>query len=111
MRYSSVEWTVVVPRRERRRPGPLVCSKWRLPACARKTLPLAVILKRFATDFFVLIPFGRRIIKSILLKERAIYGAPYNNARGVYEEFTRVLRRILLDLAPDQIPIRHPKLT
>jgi hypothetical protein len=32
------------------------------PACPVKlTFPLAVILKRFATDFLVLIPLGRRI--------------------------------------------------
>src|SRR5258706_15380113 len=61
MRYSSVGWTPVVPLRERRRLEFLVCNKCRLPARERKTFPLAVILKRFATDFLVLIPFGRRI--------------------------------------------------
>src|SRR3982751_2574795 len=61
MRYSSVLWTRVVPVSERRRLAFLVCNKCRLPARERKTFPLAVILKRFATDFLVLIPFGRRI--------------------------------------------------
>jgi hypothetical protein len=31
---------------------------------AGKQVPVAVILKRLATDFFVLIPFGRRIQSS-----------------------------------------------
>jgi hypothetical protein len=39
----------------------LDCSKWRFPALERMILPVAVILNRLATDFFVLIPFGRRI--------------------------------------------------
>jgi len=68
MRYSSVECTPVVPRRARRRFAFLVCSRWRLPARERNTLPLAVILKRFATDFLVLMPLGRRII---LVQKRA----------------------------------------
>jgi hypothetical protein len=32
-------------------------------------LPVAVILKRFDTDFFVLIPLGRRIIQSSVKKD------------------------------------------
>jgi len=39
------------------------CSRWRRPAWARNTLPVAVTLKRFATAFFVLrlaIGFGIR---------------------------------------------------
>src|SRR3954451_5659450 len=61
MRYMSVGCTVVVPRRLRRRFGFLCWARWRLPALERRTLPLAVILNRLATDFFVLIPLGRRI--------------------------------------------------
>src|SRR5260370_42252460 len=61
MRYTSVGSTEGLPRRLRRRPGPLVCIRWRLPARVRNTFPLAVILKRLATDFLVLMPFGRRI--------------------------------------------------
>src|SRR5947208_12105168 len=61
IRYSSVLCTSPVPRRLRRRLGFLVCKRCRLPARERRTFPLAVILKRFATDFFVLIPLGRRI--------------------------------------------------
>jgi hypothetical protein len=42
------------------------------------TFPLAVILNRLATDFLVLMPFGRRINRLIVFqKERAIYvGGP-----------------------------------
>jgi hypothetical protein len=77
MRYSSVLWTVVVPRRLRRRFGLLVCARWRLPALERMTLPLAVILNRLATDFFVLIPFGRRIkINQLSLEKSAQYKDP-----------------------------------
>ena len=73
MRYSSVEWTVVVPRRLRRRLGLLVWHKCRRPALERMTFPLAVILNRLATDFLVLMPLGRRINKSAFFqKERAI---------------------------------------
>src|SRR6476660_1723596 len=54
MRYSSVECTVVVPRRARRRFGFLPWSKCRLPARERSTLPLAVILNRLAAAFLVL---------------------------------------------------------
>src|SRR5882672_10169572 len=61
MRYSSVLCTRPVPRRLRRRLGFLVCKRCRLPARERSTFPLAVILKRFATDFLVLIPLLRRI--------------------------------------------------
>src|SRR5882724_2566119 len=78
MRYSSVECTRVVPRKARRRFGFLACNKWRLPARERNTLPVAVILKRFATDFFVLMPLGRRIIQSSLFKKNA----QYTEARG-----------------------------
>src|SRR6188768_541619 len=71
MRYTSVGCTVVVPVRLRRRFGFLVCSKWRLPARERSTLPLAVILKRFAADFFVLMPLGRRIkFQSVRFRKR-----------------------------------------
>ena len=48
--------------KERRRFGLLPASKCRFPALERMTLPVAVILNRLATDFLVLIPFGRRII-------------------------------------------------
>src|SRR5262245_58599129 len=71
MRYSSVGCTVVVPVRPRRRLGFLVCSKCLLPARGRSTFPLAVILKRLAADFFVLMPFGRRINQSIFCRKRA----------------------------------------
>ena len=46
---------------ERRRLGSLPCIKWRRPAPRNSTFPVAVILKRFATDLRVLMPFGRRI--------------------------------------------------
>ena len=83
MRYSSVEWTEVLPRRLRRRLGGLLWHRWRRPALERKTLPLAVILNRLAADFFVLMPFGRRIsIFSFLSKKSAQYskGTPWNQA-------------------------------
>ena len=57
MESTSLE----VPR-ERRRFGLLVDNRWRLPARERMTLPVPVILKRFATDFRVLMPLGRRIV-------------------------------------------------
>src|SRR6185436_20839147 len=69
MRYASVEDTTADLPRRRRRFGPLPASKWRLPACDRMTFPEPVILNRLATDFFVLIPFGRLIVQ--LLNKRA----------------------------------------
>src|ERR1035441_7162480 len=76
MRYISVECTVVVPRRLRRRLALLVWHKCRRPALERMIFPLAVILNRLAAAFLVLMPFGRRINCSVVFqKERAIYGA------------------------------------
>jgi hypothetical protein len=49
----------------------LVCIKCRLPALSRRTFPPAVILKRFAADFLVLMPFGRRIKMISFLSKRA----------------------------------------
>ena len=73
MRYTSVAWTVVVPRRLRRRLGFLVWHKCRRPALERMTFPLAVILNRLAADFLVRMPFGRRISRLIVFrKERVI---------------------------------------
>jgi hypothetical protein len=57
----SVGPTTDALRKERRRLEFLVWSKWRRPAPRRKTLPVAVILKRLATAFLVLTPLGRRI--------------------------------------------------
>lgn len=48
-------------RNERRRLGLLPWSKCRRPAPWNNTFPFADILKRFAADFFVLVPLGRRI--------------------------------------------------
>ena len=85
MRYSSVEWTAVLPRNPRRRFGFLVCIKWRLPALLRRTLPPAVILKRLAADFLVLMPFGRRIVNPLSLKKSAQYRLDANReARGIF---------------------------
>ncbi len=73
MRYSSVGWTTPVPRKFRRRFGRFASAKCRRPALERSTLPFAVILNRFAADFLVLMPFGRRIKESAFFeKERAI---------------------------------------
>ncbi len=47
---------------ERRRLGLFPASKCRLPAPRHMTLPEPVLLNRFATDFRVLIPLGRRIL-------------------------------------------------
>jgi hypothetical protein len=44
-----------------------------LPALERRTFPLAVILNRLATDFFVLMPLGRRINHFLLFKKSAQY--------------------------------------
>src|SRR6266436_10239340 len=84
MRYSSVEWTPVVPRRARRRLGPLVWSKWRLPARERRTFPPAVILKRLATDFLVLMPLGRRIHQSLSVEKRAQYRSAWPGKQGQF---------------------------
>src|SRR6185437_208729 len=73
MRYSSVLCTVVVPRRLRRRLAFLDCARWRLPALERRTFPLAVSLNRLITDFFVLMPLGRRINQFLLFKKSAQY--------------------------------------
>ena len=78
MRYSSVVWTSFEPRRLRRRFALLPWQRWRRPALERKTLPVAVTLKRLDTDFFVLIPLGRRIIQSSVKKD-----AQYNWGRRV----------------------------
>jgi hypothetical protein len=92
MRYTSVGWTVVVPVSPRRRFGLFVCSRWRLPARERNTLPPAVILKRLAADFFVLMPLGRRIIQSISSqKERAIYEPGVLEARGIFRYLSRTI--------------------
>src|ERR1700759_5096690 len=92
MRYSSVLSTVVVPRRLRRRLAFLVCAKWRLPALERRTFPLAVILNRLATDFFVLMPLGRRINQfSSIQKERAIYVSAGECASDYFSHFERSL--------------------
>src|SRR6266540_1066792 len=68
MRYTSVLSTLVGPRNERRRLGFFPCARWRRPALERRTFPLAVILNRLATDFFVLMPLGRRINQFSLQK-------------------------------------------
>src|SRR5215469_8381715 len=73
MRYTSVTSTLVSPRSERRRLGPFVCARWRRPALERRTFPRAVILNRLATDFFVLMPLGRRINQILLFKKSAQY--------------------------------------
>jgi len=57
----SVLSTVFAVPKLRRRLAFLLDNKWRLPARDRSTLPVAVTLKRLATAFRVLIPFGRRI--------------------------------------------------
>ena len=49
-----------------RRLGDFDESKWRLPAWARKTLPVPVILNLLATAFRVFIPFGRRIQYTVI---------------------------------------------
>src|SRR5438045_213527 len=92
MRYSSVECTVVVPRRLRRRLGRLVWARCRRPAEERNTLPVAVILNRFAADFLVLMPLGRRIKNesTIVEKERAIYEEAVLISRGFFCSFAKV---------------------
>src|SRR5579862_2282970 len=89
MRYSSVASTRVNPRKERRRLGFLVCARWRRPALERRTLPLAVILNRLATDFFVLMPLGRRINQILLFKKSAQYKYPHANTQEVISEICR----------------------
>src|SRR5882762_5273136 len=64
--------TALLPRR-RRRLEFLPCSRWRLPAWLRMTLPVPVILNRLVTDFFVLMPLGRRINLLFQLQKGAHY--------------------------------------
>jgi hypothetical protein len=78
--------TPVKPRNERRRLGFLDCAKWRRPALERITFPPAVILKRLATDFLVLMPLGRRI-NVLSQKEQALYAAVRAEASTIYPIF------------------------
>jgi hypothetical protein len=48
-------------------------ARWRLPAWRRRTLPVPVILNRLDTDFFVLMPLGRRINLNSQLQKSAKY--------------------------------------
>src|SRR5712671_3759281 len=96
MRYTSVGWTRVVPVRARRRLGFLVCNRCRLPARERSTFPLAVILKRFAADFLVLMPFGRRIkIESLSLKRTRNIGDASPRSKGYFSKMcTQIALRL-----------------
>ena len=63
MRATSVLSTRAALLSRRLRFAFLADNRWRREECARNTLPRAVILKRFATDFRVLlraIGFGMR---------------------------------------------------
>ena len=91
IRYLSVECTVVVPRRFRRRFGTLVCARWRLPAHARRTFPPAVILNRLATDFLVLMPLGRRI-SQLSFKKSAQYQERVERAQAIISVNARAQR-------------------
>jgi hypothetical protein len=55
MRATSVSSTRAALLKWRFRFALFPDSKWRLEECVRKTLPRAVILKRFATDLRVLL--------------------------------------------------------
>src|SRR5215469_4247127 len=70
IRYKSVGWTPAALPRRRSRLAFFVWARWRRPARERNALPVAVILNRLATAFFVLMPLGRLINYS---KERALY--------------------------------------
>src|SRR5208283_123312 len=86
MRYASVESTVAAPRRWRRRLGFLVWARWRLPAWWNRTLPVPVILNRLDTDFFVLMPLGRRInLNFSIAKEHKLYVATGVEASAIFE--------------------------
>src|SRR5271154_2783289 len=54
MRYSSVLWTCFILARWRLRLRFLLPARWRRPDWDVRILPVAVILKRFATAFLVL---------------------------------------------------------
>src|ERR1051326_6102950 len=85
MRYSSVAWTLVLPRKARRRLGLFVCIRCLRPALRRSTFPPAVILNRLAADFFVLMPLGRRISHQVSFKKSAQYSvAPRMQASGIF---------------------------
>src|SRR5215469_13751401 len=70
IRYKSVGWTPAALPRRRSRLAFLLWARCRRPARKRNALPVAVILNRLATAFFVLMPLGRLINYS---KERAVY--------------------------------------
>ena len=55
MRATSVLSTSAALPRRRLRFAVFAANKWRREECVRKTLPRAVILKRFATDLRVLL--------------------------------------------------------
>jgi hypothetical protein len=113
MRYSSVEWTPVVPRKFRRRLGLMVWHKCRRPALGRSTLPVAVILNRLAADFLVLMPFGRRIIQSVFHQKRARnIGRSPRGSKRYFEPILNAERRLnagadLTTVNRDLKPVRH----
>ena len=73
-------------RRWRRRLGFLVWARWRLPAWWNRTLPVPVILNRLDTDFFVLMPLGRRInLNFSIAKEPKLYVATGVEASAIFE--------------------------
>src|ERR1017187_39837 len=82
MRYISVASTEVAPRRRRRCLGRLLWARWRRPALERRTFPPAVILKRLATDFLVLMPLGRRI--NSLLQKSTDYRRPCARKQAIF---------------------------
>src|SRR5215469_7926795 len=116
MRYSSVASTAVLPRKPRRRLGFLVCIKCRRPALRRSTFPLAVILNRFATDFFVLMPFGRRINQFLLFKKSAQYMYARRDAQEIFRQillsstkaaFHGISHRLELIRGSDCLPVMN----
>src|SRR6266404_1212496 len=96
MRYASVESTTAILPKRRRRFEFLVASKWRLPACGRRTLPRAVILKRLATDFFVLMPLGRRIISQLSFEKSGQYRNRTPRTQAVFWARQRAWRSLTL---------------
>src|SRR5579864_8884144 len=71
-------------RNDRRRLEFLFWSKWRRPAPRRRTFPPAVILKRLATDFLVLMPLGRRILVHFLWQGTTWSRARYGSKCGLF---------------------------
>ena len=108
MRYLSVGSTSLAVPKERRRLELLCAKRCRRPARERMTLPVPVILNRFATAFLVLFPRGRLIkIFILFLKKSAQYKKPGRDRQEVIWKGFRNFQRDSLTVAPqfERLPL------